>query len=137
MTVLKSMEQTQRFAQLVEQSELAHFVSTTPDLTIFAPNNKAIADLPPYLHTYYFSDNPQSREKLKNQVKYNITPVLLMAKDLRKGKIPTAHGSKAYIQLSAQGVVFIDRAQLLELDIQASNGVIHIIDSFNLSNLWK
>ena len=80
---------------------------------------------------------PTCREKLKNQVKYNITPVLLMVKDLREGKIPTAHGSKAYIQLSAQGVVHIDRAQLLELDIQASNGVIHIIDSFNLSNLWK
>lgn len=131
------MEQTQGFAQLVEQSGLAHFVSTTPDLTIFAPSNKAIADLPPYLHTYYFSDNSQSREKLKNQVKYNITPVLLMTRDFRKGKIPTVHGSKAYIQLSAQGVVFIDRAELLESDIRASNGVIHIIDSFNLSNLWK
>lgn len=137
LATLRYIPELSRFAQLVDQAGMMMFFQTAQNLTVFAPSNAAIAELPAHLQRYYFSDDPQSRRRLRRQIQYTIAPFVLYTKDMREGKISTVHGSKAYLQPLPNGGFHIDRARAVQTDIPARNGVIHIIDRFNLSNSWK
>jgi uncharacterized surface protein with fasciclin (FAS1) repeats len=91
--------------------------------TVFAPTDEAFARLPAGTVDALLQDLP----KLKSVLLYHVVPGALMARDVVKLETAkTANGRSVTVD-TANGA-HVDDARILETDILASNGVIHVID---------
>jgi uncharacterized surface protein with fasciclin (FAS1) repeats len=95
--------------------------------TVFAPTDDAFAKLPP--GTVKDLLKPENKAKLVAILTYHVVPGKLMAADVVKDKeLKTVNGAPLEIAATS-GAVMVDNAKVVATDIQASNGVIHVIDS--------
>jgi uncharacterized surface protein with fasciclin (FAS1) repeats len=91
------------------------------DLTVFAPNDAAFAELG------LNPGNIGDVEGLTNILLYHVVPGSLFSTDLMEGFVPTVQGSAVEISLSSGPMV--NDANIILVDKQARNGVIHGIDA--------
>ncbi len=91
--------------------------------TVFAPTDAAFAKIPKAQLDALLAD----KAKLTAVLTYHVVPGAVMAKDVRAGKVKTVQGSE--LTLGTSGGVTVDGAKVVQADISASNGVIHVIDS--------
>jgi uncharacterized surface protein with fasciclin (FAS1) repeats len=100
---------------------LVEAISGAGPFTVFAPTNDAFAKL---------SALPTG-DALKNVLLYHVASGKLEAKDLLKaGKVETLLGSSVKVRFNAKGeIVLNDTVKIVKRDIEASNGVIHVIDA--------
>ena len=119
-----------KFNTLVAAVKAAGLVETLKGpgpFTVFAPTDEAFAKLP--AGTLEELLKPENKAKLQSILKYHVVPGKVMAKDVVKlNSAQTAEGQRVSIR-TAGGVVMVDNARVLQTDIVASNGVIHVIDS--------
>lgn len=116
------------FTTLVTAVNAAGLVKTLKSkgpFTVFAPNDAAFAKLPPGTVDSLL----KNKAKLAAILKYHVVPGRVLAADV-SGKslnVATAEGQK----LSVNGTmgVMVNNAHVIQPDIQASNGVIHVIDT--------
>ena len=95
--------------------------------TVFAPTDEAFAKLP--AGTVENLLKPENRDKLKAILTYHVVAGKVMAADVVKLKTAkTVEGSSVKIATSG-GKVMVDKANVVKTDIDASNGVIHVIDT--------
>lgn len=95
--------------------------------TVFAPTDEAFAKLPE--GTVENLLKPENREKLRAILTYHVVPGKVTAKQVVKlSEAKTAQGQLVSIRTS-DGAVMVDEARVVQTDIKASNGVIHVIDS--------
>ena len=100
--------------------------------TVFAPTNEAFAALPP--GTVENLLKPENKDQLVEVLTYHVVPGAVYAADVTKlDSATTVQGDSVQIAAS-MGTVKIDNAQVVATDIEASNGVIHVIDSVILPN---
>ncbi len=95
--------------------------------TVFAPTDEAFAKLP--AGTIDTLLKPENKEKLAAILTYHVVAGNVMAKDvvaLKEAK--TVNGQSLTIAVK-DGVVMVDQARVVKTDIEATNGVIHVIDS--------
>jgi uncharacterized surface protein with fasciclin (FAS1) repeats len=93
--------------------------------TVFAPTDEAFAKVPEEKLNALLRD----KAKLKEVLLYHVVQGKVMAADAAKlDSARTAQGQSFMIQARG-GKVMIDKATVTKADIQASNGVIHVIDS--------
>jgi uncharacterized surface protein with fasciclin (FAS1) repeats len=118
------------FSTLVAAIKAAGLVETLQGdgpFTVFAPTNAAFAKLPE--GTVETLLKPENKEKLQAVLTYHvIAGKKVMSKDVAPMKVATAQGSEATITVN-DGTVKIDDAKVIKVDIEGSNGVIHVIDS--------
>ncbi len=96
-------------------------------LTVFAPTDEAFAKLP--AGTVESLLLPESKEKLIAVLTYHVVAGKVLASDVVKLKsAKTVNGKEVSIKFSDKGVM-VDAAKVVTTDIEASNGVIHVIDS--------
>lgn len=96
--------------------------------TVFAPTDEAFAKLPAGTVEALVNDTGCCG-KLQNILLYHVVPGEVKAAEVVKlSSATTAQGSDVQVSLSG-GSVRINDARVLITDIQASNGVIHVIDS--------
>ena len=94
--------------------------------TVFAPTNAAFEALP--AGTLEDLLKPENKEKLVSILTYHVVPGKVMAGDLSDGmKATTVQGAAATVSLSDAGAM-IENAKVVTADVQASNGVVHVID---------
>jgi uncharacterized surface protein with fasciclin (FAS1) repeats len=94
--------------------------------TVFAPTDAAFAALP--AGTVEDLLKPENKDKLIAILTYHVVPGKVMSTDLTEGMMAkTVQGGEATITLD--GGPKIDGAVISTADIEASNGVIHVIDS--------
>ena len=94
--------------------------------TVFAPTDAAFAALP--AGTVEDLLKPENKDKLAAILTYHVVPGKVMSTDLTEGMMAkTVQGSDATITLD--GGAKVDGAVISTADIEASNGVIHVIDS--------
>jgi uncharacterized surface protein with fasciclin (FAS1) repeats len=91
--------------------------------TVFAPTDAAFAKVPKADLDALLAD----KAKLTAVLTYHVVPGMVMAKDVKAGKVKTVQGSE--ITVATAGGVTVDGAKVSATDIVASNGVIHVIDS--------
>jgi uncharacterized surface protein with fasciclin (FAS1) repeats len=91
--------------------------------TVFAPTDAAFAKVPKADLDALLKD----KAKLTAVLTYHVVPGKVMAKDVKAGKVKTVQGSE--LTLGTTGGVTVDGAKVVQADIEASNGVIHVIDS--------
>ena len=109
----------------VKAAGLAETLSGTGPFTVFAPTNEAFAALPK--GTLDNLLKPANRDALRKVLTYHVVPGDLMAKDLRSGKVATVEGGSVTVLVNSTGVKVND-ANVAKADIDAKNGVIHVID---------
>ncbi len=117
------------FSTLVTAVKAAGLVETLSGkgpFTVFAPTNEAFAALPK--GTLEKLLKPENRNLLRKVLTYHVVPGDLMAKNLRSGKVATVQGSTVAIQVG-HGSVRVNNAKVVKADVDAKNGVIHVIDS--------
>ncbi len=118
------------FNTLVAAVQAAGLVDTLKGkgpLTVFAPTDEAFAKLP--AGTVEELLKPENRSKLQAILTYHVVPGQVTASDVVKlQNAPTANGRALKIA-TADGKVMVDNATVVQADIMASNGVIHVIDT--------
>ncbi|MGB8813983.1 MAG: fasciclin domain-containing protein [Paracoccaceae bacterium] len=94
--------------------------------TVFAPTDAAFAALP--AGTVEDLLKPENKDKLVAILTYHVVAGKVMSTDLTEGMMAkTVQGGEATITL--EGGAKVDGAVISAVDIEASNGVIHVIDS--------
>ena len=111
----------------VKAAGLVDVLSSKGPFTVFAPTNEAFAKLPE--GTVESLLKPENKEKLIAVLKYHVVPGKVMAKDVVKvDSAKTAQGSSVTVTVEGK-TVKVDNATVVKTDIEASNGVIHVIDT--------
>jgi uncharacterized surface protein with fasciclin (FAS1) repeats len=92
--------------------------------TVFAPTDEAFAKLPAGALDALLKD----KAKLTAVLTYHVVPGKVMAADVAKMKeARTVQGGS--VQITAGSGVKVDDANVVKTDIEATNGVIHVIDA--------
>ncbi len=116
-----------QFSTLVTAVTEAGLVETLQGdgpFTVFAPTNDAFAALPDGTLEGLLADT----EALTGVLTYHVVPGKVMSTDLSDGMMAeTVNGQSVTIGVG-DGVT-VDGANVVAADIEASNGVIHVIDS--------
>ena len=106
---------------------LAGALSGKGPLTVFAPTDAAFAKLPK--GTVEALLKPENKAKLAAILKYHVVAGRVYSDDaLAAKRAQTLEGSNVSIAL-ADGQAKVQNANLVKTDIDAANGVIHVIDS--------
>ncbi len=115
------------FQTLVAAVQAAGLVDTLKSpgpFTVFAPNDDAFAKLPPGTIQTLVQNIPQ----LTRILTYHVVPGKLMTTDLAKcNSLTSVEGSEIKINMS--NGFEVKNATVIAPDIEASNGVIHVIDT--------
>ncbi|MGB9929332.1 MAG: fasciclin domain-containing protein, partial [Methanosarcina sp.] len=113
------------FVTAVEAANLAEPLNETGPFTVFAPTNEAFNALPAGALESLLNNTSALREILL----YHVASENLSAQDvINVTNITTVQGSELPVSVTDQGV-FVGNAQIIVQDINASNGIIHIIDA--------
>lgn len=95
--------------------------------TVFAPTDEAFAKLP--AGTVETLLKPENKERLIAVLTYHVVPGKVAAADVVElDAAKTVNGQDVSIAV-VDGAVRIDDATVTATDIEASNGIIHVIDS--------
>ena len=116
------------FKTLATALEAAGLVDTLKGpgpFTVFAPTDAAFAKLPAGTVEGLLKDKP----KLTAILTYHVVPGNVKAADVVKlDSAKTVNGQSVAIKV-VDGKVIVDNATVTTADIEASNGVIHVIDT--------
>ncbi|MEY3272279.1 MAG: hypothetical protein RLZZ341_1180 [Pseudomonadota bacterium] len=91
--------------------------------TVFAPTDAAFAKIPKADLDALLKD----KAKLTAVLTYHVVPGRVMAKDVKAGSVKTVQGGM--LSLGTTGGVTVNNAKVVQADVVASNGVIHVIDT--------
>ena len=121
-----------RFETLVAAVTAAGLVETLSGegpFTVFAPTDDAFAALPEGTVEALLNDIPT----LTGILTYHVVSGAVMSGDLSDGMMAeTVNGQS--VTIGVDGGVTVDGANVIIADIEASNGVIHVIDAVILPN---
>lgn len=109
----------------VTAADLAETLSGDGPFTVFAPTNEAFAALPDGLLDALLL--PENKDALTSILTYHVLPAEVMAADVTAGEVATVEGSM--IDITTDDGVMVNDATVITTDVEASNGVIHAIDS--------
>lgn len=115
----------------VEAAGLAETLNGDGPFTVFAPVNDAFAALPAgTLDTLLL---PENKDQLTAVLTYHVVPQEAMSDDLRDGMtITTVQGQPLTVGVTDTGVTLTDASgntvSVVQADIEAGNGVVHVID---------
>ena len=102
-------------------------------LTVFAPTDDAFAALPE--GTVENLLKPENKDQLQAVLTYHVVPGKVMAETVASGNLRKATSLQGdTIDISIENGPMVDGANIIATDIEASNGVIHVIDSVILPN---
>ena len=111
----------------LEVAGLTQTLAGTGPFTVFAPTDEAFAALPQ--EAVQALMKPENKEILVKILTYHVVPGKVQSSDLKSGEIQTVEGSPMMVMIEQSKVVVgQNSANVTQADIQASNGVIHVID---------
>ena len=111
----------------VQAADLVDALKGEGPLTVFAPTDEAFAALPE--GTVESLLLPENKELLTSILLYHVVAGAVMAADVVElDSAATLNGASVSISVSDSGVM-INNANVVQADVAASNGVIHIIDA--------
>ncbi|MFD2532797.1 fasciclin domain-containing protein [Gracilimonas halophila] len=121
---------TDELSTLVTAVKAAGLVETLQSdgpFTVFAPTNAAFEALPEGVLEMLLK--PENKDQLTAVLTYHVVGAEVMSGDLEDGmQAETVQGSEITIDIS-YGNVMVDNAKVAMADIDASNGVVHVIDT--------
>ena len=100
--------------------------------TVFAPTNTAFDALPE--GTLSTLTKKENQRQLRDILEYHVLLGVYKAEDFVDGrKLGTAHGASVLVEESEDGTLLLNGGKIIG-SVQASNGIIHVIDKVLLPN---
>ena len=117
----------------IEAAGLAETLKGPGPFTVFAPTDEAFAKLP--AGTVETLLKPENKDKLVQILTYHVVPGKVMSGDVagKSTEAKTVEGSTLEVD-AREGGVMVDEARVVQADIAADNGVIHVIDTVVMPN---
>lgn len=103
---------------------LTEMLSGEGPYTIFAPTDEAFAALPEGAIEQLLL--PENKDVLVRILTYHVVSGAVRSSDLKTGSVETLEGSDVAVE--AGDTVTVNNANVIVPDVEASNGVIHIVD---------
>jgi len=114
-------------ATALQAADLADTLKGKGAFTVFAPTDEAFSKLP--AGTVESLLNPENKDKLKAILLYHVVSGDVTAAQVVKlSSAKTVNGQDVKITVN-DGSVMVDDAKVVKVDVLASNGVIHVIDT--------
>jgi uncharacterized surface protein with fasciclin (FAS1) repeats len=113
---------------LLESSERVPMFLSSPvwNNTLFAPTDEAFETLPDGTLDYLLSDDPQAEFDLLRVIEHHVVDTVRPVSDFKPGELTTIAGT---LQVTIEGDrVMVDDATVIQADVEASNGIVHVID---------
>ena len=118
--------QFKTLAAALQAAGLVDTLKGAGPFTVFAPTDAAFAALP--AGTVENLLKPENREQLVAILTYHVVPGRVTAGEVAKlDKATTVQGGDVAIRATG-GTVSVGNARVVQADVMASNGVIHVID---------
>lgn len=111
------------FSAAVKSAGFNETLKGTGPYTVFAPSDEAFSKLPAGRWEALSKD----KVKLAAVLAHHVVPGKMLVTEVKPGKIKTTEGDFVTVK-SDNGKVTVDQANVIESDVAADNGVIHIID---------
>jgi uncharacterized surface protein with fasciclin (FAS1) repeats len=118
------------FQTLVAAVQAAGLVETLKGegpFTVFAPTDEAFAKLP--AGTVENLLKPENKDQLVAVLTYHVVPGKVMSADIAGKALSVASVQGQDIAIDATSGVMVNNATVTAADIEATNGVIHVIDT--------
>jgi uncharacterized surface protein with fasciclin (FAS1) repeats len=128
--IVETAQEAGSFQTLLTAAEAAGLVDTLKSegpFTVFAPTDEAFAKLPE--GTVESLLKPENQDQLKAILTYHVVPGKTMSSDLagKQVEVESVEGSAIPIDAAGDNVMVGD-ATVTQADVEADNGVIHVID---------
>ena len=135
-TIVDTAKEAGQFGVLLAAAEAAGLVETLSGdgpFTVFAPTDDAFAALPE--GTLKQLLRPDGRERLAEILTFHVIPDEITSDDMagQMKALKTVQGGMIEID-SAGRMTKVQHAAVIQPDIEASNGVIHVIDQVIIPN---
>ncbi|MGL5082024.1 MAG: fasciclin domain-containing protein [Microcoleaceae cyanobacterium] len=112
-------------ATALKASGLLDTLKKDGPFTLFAPTDEAFNALPDGALEKLLQ--PENQDQLAKLLQYHVVPGKVSSGDLASGEVKTAAGKLANVNVGSEAVT-IGGAKVIDTDIAASNGIIHVID---------
>lgn len=125
-TVIRGLENGKTFTELLAAAELDQdLASPDVNVTVLVPSDDAFAKLPKGTLDKW----KKNKDQLQKVLKYHFVPGQNNAAKMGNYRTaPTAAGPELTVKASQDSDMTIDGGRLTEIDIAASNGLVHVID---------
>jgi uncharacterized surface protein with fasciclin (FAS1) repeats len=111
-------------AKALTEAGLVETLKGAGPYTVFAPTDAAFAKLPAGTLEALLAD----KAKLTKVLTYHVVPGKVMAADVAKvSRVKTVQGQS--VRIATGPGVKVNNANVVKPDVEASNGVIHVIDA--------
>ena len=110
----------------VQAADLVDTLKSPGPFTVFAPTDAAFAQLPD--GTVESLLKPENKDKLVAILTYHVVPGETFAADLAGQQVAVATVQGSTVDIDGTNGVRVDGANVVQADVDASNGVIHVID---------
>ena len=128
-SVIKAAGNFKTFLKAVEAADLTSTLQKPGPLTVFAPTDTAFSKMP----TGSLDEllKPENKAKLVKLLSYHVASGKYTSADLAKAdEVKTLEGTEIDVETSTDGkTIEVDEGKILGSDIEASNGILHAIDS--------
>ena len=129
LATVKASGNFKTFLKAVEAAGLTSTLQKPGPYTVFAPTDAAFAKLP----AGHLDDllKPENKAKLVSLISYHIANGKLNAADLAKSdEVKTLEGTEIDVDTSTDGkTIELDESKVLGNDLEATNGIVHAIDT--------
>lgn len=109
---------------LVKHAKLVGVLNGDTEFTVFAPTDAAFGRLPQGTIESLFQ--PENRELLTTILTYHVVPGSVRSTQLSSGKVDSVAGIP--LDITVGSGVMVNSANVVAADIEASNGIIHVVD---------
>lgn len=127
-TIVEVAQATPELSTLVTAVTAADLAGTLGEpgpYTVFAPTNDAFAEIQSTVDTLL---EPENKDDLTEVLTYHVVPGTYKAADLEDGQeLTTVQGEKLTVSIDGETVKVGD-ATVAQADVEAANGVVHVID---------
>ena len=110
----------------VQAADLVETLQGEGPFTVFAPTDEAFAALPE--GTVEDLLKPENKDQLVAVLTYHVVPGKVMSADLAGETVEAETVQGSTVDIDGTDGVTVDGANVVAADIEASNGVIHVID---------
>jgi uncharacterized surface protein with fasciclin (FAS1) repeats len=115
--------QLSTLARLIQEAGQAETLREAGPMTVFAPSDEAFKAVPAKTMAELAAD----KELLKSVLTYHVLAGKVMSAEVKNSSVKTVQGANLAVA-KAGSFVTVEDALVTQADVQATNGVIHIID---------
>ncbi len=110
----------------LKAADLVEVLQGDGPFTVFAPTDAAFAKLPK--GTVEMLLKPENKAELVRILTYHVVSGKVLSTSLKSGKVETIEGSSINVMVGKKDVM-LNKSKVTGVDVPASNGVIHVIDT--------